>query len=71
MVLLMPVFFIIANALNILSYPQNQTLKIIYILYPFIPQLMGIVPYVVIILLFTILYKFVCLTQGLSLKMHL
>ncbi|HHX31168.1 MAG TPA: YihY/virulence factor BrkB family protein [Bacteroidales bacterium] len=59
MVLLMPVFFIIANALNILSYPQNQTLKIIYILYPFIPQLMGIVPYVVIILLFTILYKFV------------
>ncbi|MBF6597588.1 MAG: YihY/virulence factor BrkB family protein [Fermentimonas sp.] len=59
MVLLMPVFFIIANALNILSYPQNQTLKIIYILYPFIPQLMGIVPYIVIITLFTILYKFV------------
>ena len=59
MVLLMPIFFIIANALNILSYPQNQTLKIIYILYPFIPQLMGIVPYVVIIMLFTILYKFV------------
>src|SRR5690554_3155555 len=59
MVLLMPVFFILVNALNILSYPQSQTLKIIYILYPFIPQLMGIVPYVVIILLFTILYKFV------------
>lgn len=59
MVLLMPIFFILVNALNILSYPQNQTLKIIYILYPFIPQLMGIVPYVVIILLFTILYKFI------------
>src|SRR5690554_6687406 len=59
MVLLMPVFFILVNALNILSYPQSQTLKIIYILYPFIPQLMGIVPYVVIILLFTVLYKFI------------
>ena len=59
MVLLMPIFFILVNALNILSYPQNQTLKIIYILYPFIPQLMSIVPYVVIILLFTVLYKFI------------
>ena len=59
MVLLMPIFFILVNALNILSYPQNQTLKIIYILYPFIPQLMSIVPYIVIILLFTILFKFI------------
>ena len=59
MVLLMPIFFILVNALNILSYPQNETLKIIYILYPFIPQLMGTVPYVVIILLFTILFKFI------------
>jgi membrane protein len=58
MVLLMPLFFILVNALNILSYPQNQTLKIIYILYPFIPRLLDIVPYIVIILLFTVLYKF-------------
>ena len=58
MVLLMPLFFILVNALNILSYPQNQTLKIIYILYPFIPRLLDIVPYVVIVLLFTVLYKF-------------
>ena len=59
MVILMPILFILVNALNILSYPENQTLKIIYILYPFIPQLIGIVPYVVIIMLFTALYKFV------------
>ncbi len=59
MVLLMPIFFIIVNALNILSYPQNQILKIIYILYPFVPQLVSIVPYVVIILLFTILFKYI------------
>ncbi|MEA5129477.1 MAG: YihY/virulence factor BrkB family protein [Proteiniphilum sp.] len=58
MVLFMPVFFILVNALNILSYPQNDTLKIIYILYPFIPRLLDIVPFVVIILLFTSLYKF-------------
>ncbi|MDD4778568.1 MAG: YihY/virulence factor BrkB family protein [Fermentimonas sp.] len=58
MVLLMPLFFILVNALNILSYPQNQTLKIIYILYPFVPRLLDIVPYIVIILLFTVLYKF-------------
>ncbi|WP_298651216.1 YihY/virulence factor BrkB family protein [uncultured Proteiniphilum sp.] len=58
MVLFMPVFFILVNALNIFSYPQNDTLKIIYILYPFIPRLLDIVPFVVIILLFTALYKF-------------
>lgn len=58
MVLFMPVFFILVNALNILSYPQNDTLKIIYILYPFIPRLLDIVPFVVMILLFTALYKF-------------
>ncbi|MEA4915975.1 YihY/virulence factor BrkB family protein [Proteiniphilum sp.] len=58
MVLFMPIFFILVNALNILSYPQNDTLKIIYILYPFIPRLLDIVPFVVMILLFTSLYKF-------------
>lgn len=58
MVLFMPVFFILVNALNILSYPQNDTLKIIYILYPFIPRLLDIVPFVLMILLFTALYKF-------------
>lgn len=57
MVLIMPVFFILVNALNILSYPQNDTLKIIYILYPFIPRLLDIVPFTVIILLFTALYQ--------------
>ena len=58
MVLFMPIFFILVNALNIISYPQNDTLKIIYILYPFIPRLLEIVPFVVMILLFTALYKF-------------
>lgn len=58
MVLFMPIFFILVNALNIISYPQNDTLKIIYILYPFIPRLLDIVPFVVMILLFTALYKF-------------
>lgn len=58
MVLFMPIFFILVNALSILSYPQNDTLKIIYILYPFIPRLLDIVPFVVMILLFTALYKF-------------
>lgn len=58
MVLFMPIFFILVNALNIISYPQNNTLKIIYILYPFIPRLLEIVPFVVMILLFTSLYKF-------------
>ncbi|WP_294079431.1 YihY/virulence factor BrkB family protein [Proteiniphilum sp. UBA5384] len=58
MVLLMPLFFILVNALNIISYPQNDTLKVIYILYPFIPRLLEIVPFVVIIFLFTALYKF-------------
>lgn len=58
MVLLLPIFFILVNALSILSYPQNDTLKIIYILYPFIPRLLDIVPFVVMILLFTSLYKF-------------
>ena len=58
LVLFMPIFFILVNALNIISYPQNDTLKIIYILYPFIPRLLNIVPFVVIILLFTSLYKF-------------
>ncbi|WP_352423238.1 YihY/virulence factor BrkB family protein [Proteiniphilum sp.] len=63
MVLFMPIFFILVNALNILSYPQNDTLKIIYILYPFIPRLLDIVPFVVIILLFTSLYKFLPYTK--------
>lgn len=58
MVLFMPVFFILVNALNIFSYPQNETIKIIYILYPFIPRLLDIVPFVVMILLFTAIYKF-------------
>ncbi|MDR0421621.1 MAG: YihY/virulence factor BrkB family protein [Proteiniphilum sp.] len=58
MVLFMPVFFILVNALNIFSYPQNDTLKIIYILYPFIPRLLDIVPFVLMILLFTALYRF-------------
>lgn len=58
LVLFMPLFFILINALNIISYPQNDTLKIIYILYPFIPRLLDIVPFVLIILLFTALYKF-------------
>lgn len=58
MVLFMPIFFILVNALSILSYPQNDTLKIIYDLYPFIPKLVDIVPFVVMILLFTAVYKF-------------
>lgn len=58
MVLFMPIFFILVNALNIISYPQSDTLKIIYILYPFIPRLLDIVPFVLMILLFTSLYKF-------------
>lgn len=58
MVLFMPVFFILVNALNIFSYPQNETIKIIYILYPFIPRLLDIVPFVVMVLLFTAIYKF-------------
>ena len=58
MVLFMPIFFILVNALNIISYPENDTLKIIYILYPFIPMLLEIVPFVVMILLFTSIYKF-------------
>lgn len=56
-VLFMPLFFILINALNIISYPQNDTLKIIYILYPFIPRLLDVVPFILIILLFTVLYK--------------
>ncbi|MDD4158559.1 MAG: YihY/virulence factor BrkB family protein [Proteiniphilum sp.] len=58
MVLLIPFFFVLVNALNIISYPQNNTLKILYILYPFIPRLLNIVPLVVIIFIFTALYKF-------------
>lgn len=58
MVLFMPIFFILVNALNIISYPQSDTLKILYILYPFIPQLLDIIPFTVMILLFTALYKF-------------
>jgi len=58
MVLFIPIFFILVNALNILSYPQNNTLKIIYILYPFIPRLLNIIPFVVMILIFTSVYKF-------------
>jgi len=58
MVLFIPIFFILVNALNIISYPQNNTLKIIYILYPFIPRLLNIVPFVVMILIFTAIYKF-------------
>lgn len=58
MVLFMPIFFIFVNALNILSYPQNNTLKELYALYPFIPRLLDIVPFVVMVLLFTALYKF-------------
>jgi membrane protein len=58
MVLFIPLFFILVNALNIISYPQNNTLKIIYILYPFIPRLLNIVPSVVMILIFTAIYKY-------------
>lgn len=58
MVLFIPIFFILVNALNILSYPQNNTLKIVYILYPFIPRLLNIIPFVVMILIFTSVYKF-------------
>ena len=58
LVLLIPIFFVLVNALNIISYPQNDTLKIIYILYPFVPQLLNIVPLVVVVLIFTALYKF-------------
>jgi len=58
LVLLAPVFFVLVNALNIISYPQNNTLKIVYILYPFIPRLLTIVPLVVIILILTALYKY-------------
>jgi len=58
LVLLMPIFFVLVNALNIISYPQNDTMKIIYILYPFIPRLLNIIPLVVIILILTALYKF-------------
>jgi membrane protein len=57
-ILLMPIFFVLANTLSIISYPQNNTLKIIYILYPVIPRLLNIVPFVLIILLITVLYKF-------------
>lgn len=58
-VLLMPIFFILVNALNFISYPQSNTLKIIYILYPLVPRLLNIVPFVIIVLLFTLLYLFV------------
>ncbi|HBG59023.1 YihY/virulence factor BrkB family protein [Proteiniphilum sp. UBA1028] len=58
MVLFIPLFFILVNALNIISYPQNNTLKIIYILYPFIPRLLNIIPFVVMILIFTAVYKY-------------
>ncbi len=56
MVLFVPIFFILINALTILNYPQNDTLKAIYILYPIIPRLLDIVPFALIILLFTVLY---------------
>lgn len=58
MVLLIPFFFVLVNAINIISYPQNNTLKILYILYPFIPRLLDVVPLVIIIFIFTALYKF-------------
>ena len=59
MVLFLPIFFILVNALNILSYPQNDSIKVIYILYPLIPRLMGIIPFIVIIMVFTVVYKFI------------
>ena len=58
MVLFMPLFFILVNALNIISYPQSGILKAIYEFYPSISRLLDIVPFVMIILLLTALYKF-------------
>lgn len=58
-VLLMPIFFIFTNALNLLGSPEGNLLKIIHILYPIVPRLVNILPLFIIILMLTLLYKFI------------
>lgn len=58
-VLLMPIFFIFTNALNLIGSPEGNLLKIIHILYPIVPRLVNVLPVVIIILMLTMLYKFI------------
>lgn len=57
--LLMPIFFVLTNALNFISYPQSDVLKIVHILYPIVPRLLNVVPFVIVALMLTLLYKFI------------
>ena len=57
-ILLMPILIVVANAISIINFPQNQLLETLRTLYPLLPRLLDIMPYAIILVSLTLLYAF-------------
>lgn len=57
-ILLMPILFLLANAINFINFPDNTWLDTLRAQYPFLPRLLDIITYTILLLSFTFLYAF-------------
>jgi membrane protein len=57
-ILLMPILIVVANTINIINFPQNKWLETLRELYPFLPRLLDVIPYAIILVSLTFLYAF-------------
>jgi membrane protein len=57
-ILLMPVLFVVANAISFITFPESRLLEAVHIFYPIFYRLLSIIPYVIIIGSLTFLYAF-------------
>ena len=57
-ILLMPVLFVVANAISFMNFPHNYFLETLRETYPFLPRLLDIITYAIILVSLTFLYAF-------------
>jgi membrane protein len=57
-ILLMPILVVIANAISFINFPQNHFLETLRTIYPFLPRLLDIITYAIILVSLTFLYAF-------------
>jgi membrane protein len=58
-ILLMPILIVVANTISIINFPQNKWMETLHELYPFLPRLLDIIPYAIILISLTFLYAFI------------
>jgi len=57
-ILLMPILMVVVNAISFINFPQNELLETLRATYPFLPRLLDIITYAIILISLTFLYAF-------------